>query len=1491
MTRKVIFMSVLMVLIGLGVSVLVLPSDDEVSLIILKERMDSRYAQAQEHYRKRLESGEVSIDVVMPLVKLYVESGAVDKAIAAMEQFVTLHPDSVEARNELGRLYQLAKRSDDYIKNLEALSKIKVNREVLTTLSNLYKEQGQTDKQAQVLTTLAASKAMLQPQQVVDLANHMLTEKKTDEAIALLQKYMKEHPQAVSEDIQAALVNARLDKGEVKQAVADVRAWKKEAHEEGYFENVAQMARLIHLFSARGLKDNAQQLLSLYGDDVFRHTPLLHEQVRLFVAFGEEDKAYTVLSTLYDTHALPTEFMDSFLVLALKRHDTTRMEAMIQLIGTDAQKTMQEAQAIALVDAAVVQARGDVLRMVQPSLGAAAYRQANALFSLVYGLAMEEAGSVQAVQAAVDDAKTSSSQLAVIARHCFLAKQRECALAALSKAAKDAQMSAETFGLLAQLYEQMQRYEEGVAFIESHQKSVGSVAQAQQAWVRMAAALGKDDAVTQWIKQHPALADGVVLHDVYFMANAHQHYTLAAAAAAMLRAQEDTPQNRGLLAHAQMRMGQYKDALALYTQGSEGVDALAATQLASKAAEDLLGALVVLAQQDAAYRTQLGEFAAVRLARDDVDDAQKMALVYALLDAKLVDVALPAIKEFARRHGGAWVHVYAQNLERQGLHEAARALWSKGAQQQGVSALHQREIAGQLLAQGQRDDAEKLLMARVEHQVHMRAIESKDLEKLLFIWGARPSEEQMEWLYQRAKQQRRAGDAASQEQYQRWMDVLYAHANSETIVSLGTTHKELWLDTRFLPRYVDALHALGMHRALAALEKTLRKPPFALIHMRILAKKALEYHEWDVAQHAYEYVALKSPNDEEALRELGTLAMADANYSAAKEYMYSYLNQRAQAKQRAPESYLAYYQYATMLRRDGFVKESLPYYKEAINVVASQKNPTQDMQVKRLEALAVLGETSEAFAGYEQVLAKHPQDRSLRLDVASVLLEHGNTARARELLVSVGSASTPAQTAQPLTISAQRGYTAYRVVAGAQEILFAFDPTHPPAQPLTQQELKAYDWIAQIKQGYDRSVLVLREGWRAQASPQPDGSMVLSAQREARSDDADVALRSALVRARVEMKDGKPQRAVDALRVVEKDYKNDARYVGMLASAEYAAGRWAKALRLAREAQAIAPQNESVAMLKREIEHDHTPQARLDTQWRSVGKHDEIITVISQSARLTDDWQVAMQVQHDAVRSGQLQRADGRVGTFRASKETVELSLQHTREDGRWVKGALFANNDRAGVGLAAGLISRIGQTVASVDWQRPYTTYVEAVLDDATRDRIALEHRATPLAKVKVQAQLAANRYNVKQRDDVMRTASASVKASYALAERDNDDVSVFYEFDGEYELEHEDARLLDAQLYRPFPLRSNEVHTVGLAGHHEFAREDAVLRSYADWMVGYAVDRLGDEQGAVASVAWTHELTRALEAQVRAAYGIGQGQSVRDESVRAGGYVMYRY
>jgi tetratricopeptide (TPR) repeat protein len=121
MSKKFIFIAILIAIAGLAASFFLMPRSQEIALMQMK---DKNFEDARIAYEAQLASGNLSIEVVTRLSELYLQTGEVNKAIEVMEKFIAANPASLEARRQLGTYYQYAQRQDDYLRNLEEINKL-----------------------------------------------------------------------------------------------------------------------------------------------------------------------------------------------------------------------------------------------------------------------------------------------------------------------------------------------------------------------------------------------------------------------------------------------------------------------------------------------------------------------------------------------------------------------------------------------------------------------------------------------------------------------------------------------------------------------------------------------------------------------------------------------------------------------------------------------------------------------------------------------------------------------------------------------------------------------------------------------------------------------------------------------------------------------------------------------------------------------------------------------------------------------------------------------------------------------------------------------------------------------------------------------------------------------------------------------------------------------------------------------------------------------
>jgi|GEM_PF-2132690 len=1464
--KRVILVILLLAVVGVGVGYILRPSEGEVNYMLYKEQVDDRYGDVESHYRARLEAGEITAEVVAPLKKLYLESAAVDKAVEVLELYVENHPDDMKALNELGELYQYAQRPDDYLKVLERINERDSNPEVLKKLSDIYNFSGDYNKQAEVLSQLEGQQTELSGEQVVELARVFAATDRPDEAIAALEHLREKDATLFTFEAEELMVNLLLDADRKQDAYASVLKWKEN---NGTPEQVARLASILRY---KGDVASAQSILDSYGDELYTSTPLIVEQVYLHSFTGEDERAYSLLSQLDEQNVLPDDLRPVYLILALKRGETNVATRLYDSLTPNT----NEADAIILTEMAVVEKRRSLLNEVDSRLGGEDYRNSHQLFDIVLGLAKRE----ESVDSKIERYKTSEvvtdAQKMVIARNCMYVGKKTCARDFLTEFTNRETFTENDVISAGELYLTMRDYNDGLSFINKH-RTADSSERVEKVWVRMSAATGKTDEVRAWLsaREDSATVTDSLLTDLYFMSADNRHYGLATSVAERLFARSPTPITRGYLSNGYIKMGRFSEALKLLEQNSG---------MSAKDADNYLSALIAQAGRDPSYRKELGRFAASQLSKP-MSEQRRLTLIYALIDAGRLDVAMPYVKQYALKEGGDWVYLYAENLERQGKVAEAREFWVRLAQQPGVSHEERRNIAYALLEKGYKSDAEKLFSSLAAN----KAPTSVEVRQLLYIWGPRLNESQMSWVYNRSN------TATNDVERAQWLKILADYSSPETLVGFVDRHEELAYSSAVMTPYMQGQYDLGNRKAIAAMLPRIQEKRMAPEAVRQYARFASDSGLNREAESAYKLLHNAVPNDREALREIGVSSYNLAYYSQAEQYLGEYLNEYRDQPAFDNEAYLSYFYYAELLRRDHQTKEAKRYYDAVRHLVSEAPVKTADMRAKAATSLIFSGQQEEGLAEFNTAVAAYPKDKVLKADLISALVETKRYDEARAMLsqedVAKPTAGGKAVQGKALRLDGAAGLKAYKVLGGERELLIATNP-NPRAAAATKRFADSlplsHPWVSYAAQGYDKLLVVAKPEWQLRVANGRDGSLMVvpteSGEQSSAAFEAQRYLRNQLTHARIDLESGDHNDAIDRLNALKDTYSSDAQYLGYLANAENFAGRWPRSLKLLREAQALAPENEDIAELKRGIDKLHAQHIKLDHEWRGLGDNDEQITTLSGFATIADGWDLGLVARNNQVDSTTVRRADGRLGRFKSDRQDGELFVRRTEDDGDMYKASLFANNDTLGAGLYYSFVNRLGQTGFDVEYHRPYREFVEGVLDDATRDRIAVHHLHRLDARSSLAGGLGVNRYNVDSGEDV--ASSVSVNANYSRQIFDSPEIAVLYGFDAEYELDHEERSNANSggANYRPFPFRSREVHSLSLAGKHHLTR-----RTNVEWLGGYAFDRLGGH-GPIAEGRFTHEITDDLEFQARASIGIGNGET-DDDLKRVGAYLMYRY
>ncbi len=1448
--------AIVLAVVGFLLSVLVIPSDSEIALIHFK---DKQYDKARALYEQQYESGNLSLDVVMHLTGVYLQFGDVDKAIAVMEDFVARHPDHLAARRELGSLYQYGQRLDDYARNLEAINRLQADPDNLKILADMYQFNETYDKQVPVVVKLLESNEQTSPRTLAEGARMLAAEKKYEQAARMLRRLREQSPDSFGHDETELLIRLLIDAGRHEAAVAE--AMRYQAREPA-LEDVAAIANILNYQVS---PDAAYRFLMPYEDKVPNHAGLLGEYVLVLMRRGETRQAYKLLLPRYEQGSLPETLRDEMLFLAVEQGDEQTARGVMHALDFGA---LDENTLIALIELGLSNDVPELVRLIHRAAHRdTALPEHKPRLDAVLALATGEADNMATLQALPYDGLAFAYR-AQLARVCARVEQAPCLDLFERTLPPPARLNEREALEAAEIFLAAKRYETGYDYLKPVQEQHRSAA-FQMQWVRLAAAIGDWETLGRWLNRRREVTNEKLLADLYFYAFRAEAYPLAVRLAERITALRQTTATRDYLVQAYLRNDQLTEAVALLRQHRAA---------SAEDAANYLFALIQLAKQDPAYRDELAQYAQSRLAREEVAYQQRAALIYALIDAGIGQVAMPYVRDIALREGGEWVTLYADYLVQSGEIGAVTAFWDALRGRSHVTSTQLSQIAYRLLDEGHREQAARLF----EELAHDASADSPVVRQLVYLWGPNLSLEQMQWLGGRAAQ---ADSTAEKKQWMRYLvdgsnaknlmqyvrmeplSLNYAVVEAPYLAALTLTDKRTYLGS-YLTHRIE--HAAS---------------PAALQHYATLA---IAHNMTELADTAYRRLLAQQPDYAEALLRLGVHAHNRADYSASRRHLSRYVRLLENDRiAKTPASYQAYFYLGEMARR-AFEREQMQtHFQRTVQEVQAQPDPSVEAQTKMAQALAYAGDPRAAREHFDWLLARYPHDGTLRAEYVSLLIALQDYDAAREVLAGYEGPRFMRADLKPMVLR-NEAIASYALHGYDQHLVVHFNPQMRQPQWLNNEQVGDYGWASYTAEGVGRAMLVSRPNYRMQVDEQADGSLVIApipviSEAEIAQAEA-MDRRFALLDARIRLETGEGYAARRALNRLLAQYPDNAEVLGFTANAEHFLGNWPRALQLLGKAQARQPENEDIARLNRNIMRRHAPHVFADHAWRMLGDNDEQITTLGGNVMLDHTWDVGLQVQHNRFDTTTIRRVDGRIGTFDGDRQRGELYAAHYWPDGARAKASLFANNDTLGGGLAYRWINPFGRTELVAEYRRPYWDFVEAVVDNATRDKLAVQHRTTLQGDVEVTARTGVANYHLDGDDNVIQTGFFGGQVTVPVVQEPHY-IAIGYGLDAEYEID-EDARIDAAtgQRFQSLPLDSREIHFVSLIGSKRFG-EDTV----GDATVGYAYDRLGDH-GPAAEVRLTHYLTERFSLQGRASYGLSSSDT-NDDVTRVGVQLKYRH
>lgn len=1470
--RKYFIVIALLVVIGLVASLYLIPGEEQMAVMQQKDdeiraNAGSGHTTSPEAHKSAYEAGDRSDITVAGWAAALISEGRGGEALPALESHLQENPSHIESRKQLALLYQAAGRDADYLAEIEKIVAQQPSESSLKMLADMYNYTKQYDKQAETLKKLIDMSGGNNPEYYVDLATIlMLQDRKSDAAVAL-QDLRQRHPDYVSFKLTRLTVVNLVDTGESDKAYTEASAWVSKTP-----SSPKETADLTNIINYGGRPDLALQLVNLNRDQITQDIDLFTAYINASMNGGQRDQAYAVLDRVYNEGKLPPALYRSYIELALERDENDKALAVVQKIEN---RYFSQDEAINLVELARVSNAPNVMDALVKAFDQAAYLTDKPALDAIIAMIQRKADEKAKVETALN-AKLNSNQRLRLAQNCARYNNTDCFNRVVAQFPAYADMTPRELDEVVMLYISVDRQKEILPKVTDAAKTSESDI-VRFAWVKLVTSMGEDNVVKPWLTQHGRNTSTGKLTELFFLANDRRHGATAAAIAEVLYDREATPKHREYLVSAYMRSGDYRQALPHLRE-------LRGTSRSNE--DNYLAALTHLSRGDAGYRKELSDYAIAQLDSNEVSSERKLQLVYMLINSGNKKLAMPYINQYAK-NGGQWRTLYNQ----------VNAVATKGSSTPGKPALAdmprdyrvalaadantsedtKRMLAFSLIDDGYRDDA----VAIFEQLAANKHPESQEVKDLLYMWGPRLNEQQIAWISSRAQ----ASDGASRV---KWGEYISYYGDDYALMHYVTSNPESLAQPTLRQKYFNAMATHGsadsFDRGMAPWVNATNDPAA----LKDYADVAQAYGFSEAAVRALKKIETLAPQDEKVLKDLGVLTFSQSNYQDSEKYLNQYMQTHTATPQPQTVPFEALFFKGELARRERRADEATAYYAQVLNMGPSVANTVQ-RQSMYYSAQFHLGHHQAGKDGFYGLLAQYPSDKSLLADFMSILIEYKYYDEATAVANRYDTSSAQNQhSVSPMSFESPDVENIESFNNGS-ELKINFSKPLPRDYSLPQGQ--QHSWVKEQTVGQNSVVVAAKEGYQLRFTPTSSTSVAiipavaqeLTAQERMRQQQE---LRLQMLYARLELETGQEQQALSRLNTLNTHYPNDAQLMGYTANAENYTGNWSRALSLLDQAHSINPHNQDIAMLKRDIEKLHSQHVMIDHEWRRIGNSDEQITTLSAMGRLADNVEIGLNLQNNELDASGLRRAySGQIDDYEYSKQRGELYAAYYFDDGGRLQVSGYANNDAGGAGLSYAFNNPLGRTELLAEYQRPYWDFVEAVAEDATRDRVGARHVTNLTNKTTVAGEVSYNRYNIALEDDVAQTALIRANIVHQIRS-EGPYLAVGYGFDGEYVTDKTYRPLAGSggNKYSPFPMNSREIHYPHLIVEQDFSDSTRAL-----FVGGYAYDRLG-EHGPQGEIRLTHDITDDLEAQLRARYGLQTNDSDQN-AMSVGGHIKYKF
>ncbi|MBB4285987.1 tetratricopeptide repeat protein [Roseospira goensis] len=536
MKLHVVFVFLLVSLIT-AAALLLVPGEDDLGQMYFR---DKQYAEAEAALEAQLAEGNWTSFVVTPLVKLHLQAGDVDAAIAVMERYTDRRPRDVAALERLATYYRYAQRYTDFRLTLERVRAIDSTPPLLRTLSALYNRAGRLDAQVDAMAELVA-RGWATKQEALGLSYIQVALGRFDAAVETLDRLARLSPRAVNADVTNLRVFALAAGGDTAVAARTARAWIAGG---GTLKTAMQHAIYLEQF---GRPDLALDVLARFDALAGVSPDLLSQVARLLRATGAPEAARLRLTRLYDQGRLEPWMVETLMDLALTTGHLD--QALSILAGAAPPALIPDWMVASLIEKALLDGRPAFLERLLAHLDAADLEPVPLLAArLMHAVGRPAMARQWAMTAHAHWRDLSGDQQLALASLLGAIGDDAASLAMFRQVAAQPSPPPDVWPGLSWAYVRQGRVAEGLADFRQRGAATGADPDMTLGWLVLAVNAGRTDVVADWVQSDAfGRLDVATLERIRTLGGEAGSWRLHLAAGERLVAVRDSPEDRAEL--------------------------------------------------------------------------------------------------------------------------------------------------------------------------------------------------------------------------------------------------------------------------------------------------------------------------------------------------------------------------------------------------------------------------------------------------------------------------------------------------------------------------------------------------------------------------------------------------------------------------------------------------------------------------------------------------------------------------------------------------------------------------------------------------------------------------------------------------------------------------------------------------------------------------------------------------------------------------------